>query len=327
MLAHATLDSEDPGRSGCSRCRARPIYVTRYAINSWGILYLQEDARLLAASRRASLLDDQHAGGHRRLPLYGFISDKLFAARRPPANLLFAITEIAGPRCSSSSGRTNSVALTAGFILFGVGLTGLVTSLGGLFAVDICPKRVAGAAMGVVGIFSYIGAAIQENISGHLIERGMTMVVDGAPLRLQHRHLVLARLIDRFDAARRQPVARQTPRLRYPCPATTTSSPSAPTPRTPSSPPQDTRYVDGGGYSYAAHAATLAGLQVAALTRLAAEDRKSTECACAKRESKCEIIESRASTLMRLEYPTANVDERSPHRRGGRRPFRTRARA
>jgi OPA family sugar phosphate sensor protein UhpC-like MFS transporter len=61
-------------------------------------------------------------------------------------------------------------------VLFGLGLTGLVTALGGLFAVDICPKRVAGAAMGLIGIFSYIGAAVQENISGHLIERGMTMV-------------------------------------------------------------------------------------------------------------------------------------------------------
>ena len=63
-------------------------------------------------------------------------------------------------------------------LLFGMGLTGLVTSLGGLFAVDIAPKRVAGAAMGVIGIFSYIGAAVQEHVSGNLIERGM-QVVDG----------------------------------------------------------------------------------------------------------------------------------------------------
>ena len=57
-------------------------------------------------------------------------------------------------------------------------MNGLVTSLCGLFAVDIAPKRVAGAVMGVVGIFSYIGAALQEHVSGYLIERGMT-VVDG----------------------------------------------------------------------------------------------------------------------------------------------------
>jgi OPA family sugar phosphate sensor protein UhpC-like MFS transporter len=63
-------------------------------------------------------------------------------------------------------------------VLFGMGLTGLVTSLGGLFAVDIAPKRVAGAAMGVIGICSYIGAGIQEQVSGMLIQHGMT-VVDG----------------------------------------------------------------------------------------------------------------------------------------------------
>ena len=63
-------------------------------------------------------------------------------------------------------------------LLFGMGLTGLVTSLGGLFAVDIAPKRVAGAAMGVIGIFSYIGAAMQEQVSGALIERGMQVVGD-----------------------------------------------------------------------------------------------------------------------------------------------------
>ncbi len=29
--------------------------------------------------------------------------------------------------------------------------------------------------MGLIGIFSYLGAAIQENVSGHLIERGMSL--------------------------------------------------------------------------------------------------------------------------------------------------------
>ena len=49
---------------------------------------------------------------------------------------------------------------------------------GGLFAVDIAPKKVAGAAMGLIGVFSYLGAAIQENISGVLIERGMQVAGD-----------------------------------------------------------------------------------------------------------------------------------------------------
>lgn len=70
-----------------------------------------------------------------------------------------------------------------------------------------------------------------------------------------------------------------------------------------------TRYVDGGGYSYSAHAARLAGVRVGAVTRLAAEDRKSTDLL---RSVGVNVIihESPHSTLMRLEYPTDNVDER-----------------
>lgn len=70
-----------------------------------------------------------------------------------------------------------------------------------------------------------------------------------------------------------------------------------------------TRYVDGGGYSYAAHAARLAGLSVGAVTRMAAQDRASTELL---RQAGVEVLihESLRSTLMRLEYPTDNVDER-----------------
>lgn len=70
-----------------------------------------------------------------------------------------------------------------------------------------------------------------------------------------------------------------------------------------------TRHVDGGGYSYAAHAARMAGIAVAAVTRLAPEDRRSTD---SLHDAGVQVVvhESRASTLMRLEYPGDNVDER-----------------
>ncbi|MGH8223259.1 MAG: PfkB family carbohydrate kinase [Woeseiaceae bacterium] len=70
-----------------------------------------------------------------------------------------------------------------------------------------------------------------------------------------------------------------------------------------------TRHVDGGGYSYAAHAARLRGLSVAAVTRLAPEDRRSTDALRAKGVD-VHIFDSPQSTLMRLEYPSGNVDER-----------------
>ena len=155
---------------------AATIYVTRYAINSWGILYLQE-AHGMSLPAAGTLLMISTVAGIVGAVAYGFISDKYFDARRPPANLLFAILEITGLLIFFFGPDTYWV-LVVGMVLFGMGLTGLVTSLGGLFAVDIAPKRVAGAAMGVIGIFSYIGAGIQEQVSGALIEQGMTVVGD-----------------------------------------------------------------------------------------------------------------------------------------------------
>ncbi|MGE0046013.1 MAG: MFS transporter [Hyphomonadaceae bacterium] len=146
-------------------------YVTRYAINSWGPLYLQE-ARGFNELESGTMLMISTLAGVVGSIAYGFISDKFFNARRPPANLVFSIVELIG-LWLIFFGPNNHVALTIGMVLFGLGLTGLVASLGGLFAVDICPKRVAGAAMGVIGVFSYIGAAVQENVSGVLIQQNM----------------------------------------------------------------------------------------------------------------------------------------------------------
>jgi OPA family sugar phosphate sensor protein UhpC-like MFS transporter len=152
------------------------IYVTRYAINSWGVLYLQE-ARGYSLAAAGSLLMISTLAGIVGAISFGFISDKLFNARRPPANLLFGLLELAGLWLIFYGPNTGPV-LVAGMILFGLGMTALVTSLGGLFATDICPKRVAGAAIGLIGVFSYLGAAIQEQVSGALIDKGLR-VVDG----------------------------------------------------------------------------------------------------------------------------------------------------
>ena len=70
-----------------------------------------------------------------------------------------------------------------------------------------------------------------------------------------------------------------------------------------------TRHVDGGGYNYAAHAARLLGISVAAVTRRAAKDAGVTAPLTAAGID-VYAFDSRSSTLMRLEYPTANVDER-----------------
>ncbi len=51
----------------------------------------------------------------------------------------------------------------------------LICFLGGLMAVDIAPCNASGAALGVVGIASYIGAGLQDVMSGILIEGQKTV--------------------------------------------------------------------------------------------------------------------------------------------------------
>jgi len=151
------------------------MYMTRYGMNSWGMLYLQE-AKGYSDLQAGGLLALNPLAGLAGCAAYGFISDKLFGARRPPMNLICAAMEILALCIMFFSPAGHPVLLAVAFLMYGFSINGLVTSLGGLFAVDISPKKAAGAAMGFIGVFSYVGAAIQERISGTLIRQGTTFV-------------------------------------------------------------------------------------------------------------------------------------------------------
>jgi OPA family sugar phosphate sensor protein UhpC-like MFS transporter len=151
------------------------MYITRYAINSWGNVYLQEirgfdlfDANLFVFFNTVA--------GILGCVAYGFCSDMLFNARRPPVNLLFGVMELV-PLFVIFWGPKDPWVLGTAMVVYGFGLSGLLAALGGLFAVDIAPKKVAGAAMGFIGVFSYLGAGVQDFISGLLISRSETSVV------------------------------------------------------------------------------------------------------------------------------------------------------
>lgn len=154
------------------------MYVTRYAINSWGVLYLEE-AHGFSTTTAGTLVGINAIVGIVGCIAYGVLSDRLFKSRRPPLTLIFGVLEIAGLCIIFFAPAGSKLIIGAGFVLYGFTLSGILAVLGGLFAVDIAPRSATGAAMGVIGVFSYAGAATQDAISGYLIERGTT-VVDGA---------------------------------------------------------------------------------------------------------------------------------------------------
>lgn len=63
-------------------------------------------------------------------------------------------------------------------VLFGVAIGVLICFLGGLMAIDIVPRSATGAALGIVGMTSYIGAGLQDIVSGWLIDSSK-VVIDG----------------------------------------------------------------------------------------------------------------------------------------------------
>jgi OPA family sugar phosphate sensor protein UhpC-like MFS transporter len=150
------------------------MYVSRYAINSWGMLYLQE-SRNYTTMEAGLMLGLNTGAGLAGCIVYGFVSDKFFNARRPPVTLIFGLLEVIALALIFYTPPGHPMLLAAAFIIFGFTLSGLLAVLGGLFAMDILGRRAAGAALGFIGILSYLGSALQEWISGRLIQKGMTV--------------------------------------------------------------------------------------------------------------------------------------------------------
>ncbi len=153
------------------------MYVTRYAINSWGVLFLQE-THGFSLVEAGSIIGVSTFSGIAGSAFYGWLSDRYFGARRPPPTLIFGVLEVLSLAAFFAAPAGQTAWLIAAIFVYGLTIGGLIAVLGGLFAVDIAPGGTAGLAVGMIGMFSYIGAALQESASGALIEGG-TQVVDG----------------------------------------------------------------------------------------------------------------------------------------------------
>lgn len=143
-------------------------YIARYAIESWGVVYLtsQKGYDMMGA---AGVMAYMQVAGIFGALLCGIISDKFFNHKRNAPALLYGILyslAIGGFLYAPQSFTLDMLCMT----FYGFTMGALVCYLGGLMAVDIVPKRVTGAAMGMIGLLSYAGAALQEFITGKLMK-------------------------------------------------------------------------------------------------------------------------------------------------------------
>jgi len=106
------------------------------------------------------------------------ISDRFFNHRRSAPCLIFGIIFVLSTAAFVYTPARHPWVDYLSMAFFGYSVYALVAYLGGLMAVDITPRKATGAAMGVIGLFSYAGASIQEYLSGHLINT-TRKIVDG----------------------------------------------------------------------------------------------------------------------------------------------------
>lgn len=153
------------------------MYISRYAVNSWGVFYLQAE-KGYSTLDASFIISISSVFGIVGTMFSGVISDRFFGGRRNIPALIFGLMNVFALCLFLLVPGVHFGMDALAMILFGLGIGVLICFLGGLMAVDIAPRNASGAALGVVGIASYIGAGLQDVMSGVLIE-GNKRLVDG----------------------------------------------------------------------------------------------------------------------------------------------------
>lgn len=153
------------------------MYISRYAVNSWGVFYLQAE-KGYSTLDASFIISISSVFGIVGTMFSGVISDRFFGGRRNIPALIFGLMNVFALCLFLLVPGVHFLMDALAMMLFGLGIGVLICFLGGLMAVDIAPRNASGAALGVVGIASYIGAGLQDVMSGVLIE-GNKRLVDG----------------------------------------------------------------------------------------------------------------------------------------------------
>ena len=145
------------------------INLTKYGIMEWGVLYLQ-GARNYSLETASWIIGFSAIFAIAGTVGAGWLSDIVFKGNRvKPALISGFISLISLALFLLVDGDKVMMAVFVSVFSLAVGVLYCIVS--GLMAIDIVPRKATGAALGIVGISSYMTIGIQNIVSGLLIDR------------------------------------------------------------------------------------------------------------------------------------------------------------
>lgn len=143
------------------------VYITQYGISNWGIFFLQK-AKDFSLTEATYVIGVAEGIGVVGTVFAGWLSDKVFRGDRLKPVLLCGVVCLVMMTAFMFTGGGKLVNILY-LSIASLALAALYCIVAGLMALDIVPRKATGAALGVVGISSYIAAGIQGVVSGLLI--------------------------------------------------------------------------------------------------------------------------------------------------------------
>ena len=145
------------------------MYIDRYAVNSWGIFFLQQD-KAYSTIEASGIIGVNAIAGIAGTIIAGMLSDRFFPRNRSVMAGFISLLNTAGFALMLWSPHGYVTDILA-MIIFGATIGALTCFLGGLIAVDISSRKAAGAALGTIGIASSAGAGLGEFLTGIIIDK------------------------------------------------------------------------------------------------------------------------------------------------------------
>ena len=150
------------------------INLVKYGLMEWGVLYLQ-GARGYSLETASWIIGFSAFFAILGTVGAGWLSDVLFKGNRVRPALISGLVSFAFLALFLLI--DGDKWLMASFVsIFSLAVGVLYCIVSGLMAIDIVPRKATGAALGIVGISSYLTIGFQNIISGLLIDRFSTQV-------------------------------------------------------------------------------------------------------------------------------------------------------